>query len=270
MTFLWCNEYHAHPVDFPNFVRSVLIPAQALNPRLHIINDPATILWNCDKHYLLELADAEFPVSRSKFVDARALNRASLISLVQDFSMGKSVVLKPAVSGSAHGTHLVKNPQGLSSEDMAFVERVVERGVNGDLILQEYEDAIEKGEYSLIFISGEHTHTILKTPRTGEYRCQGEYGGLTEEIAQSAIPPEAKEVATRIWRFMEEKFAGGNGRGGLVYARIDGIMKEKKFVLMEVEAIEPHLWLEADSGKGALEKLCEVLFGGTESRCILT
>ena len=268
VTFLWCNNYHAYPVDFPNFVRSVLIPAQALNPRQHIINDPGTVLWNCDKHYLLELADAGFPVSRSKFVDAKGLNHASLISLVQVFSeVGRAVVLKPAVSGSAHGTHLITNPQDLSSEDMAFVERVVERGVNGDLILQEYERAIEKGEYSLIFVNGEHTHTILKTPRAGEYRCQGEYGGSTEEIAEIDVPPEAKEAAMRIWRFMEKKFAGGDRRCGLVYARIDGIMKDNKvFVLMEVEAVEPHLWLEADSGKGALEKLCKVLLRGAESR----
>lgn len=266
VTFLWCNNYHAYPVEFPNFVRSVLIPAQALNPRQHIINDPTTVLWNCDKHYLLELADAGFLVSRSKFVDAKGLTRASLISLVQAFSVGRAVVLKPAVSGSAHETHLITNPQDMSFEDIAFVEEVVESGVNGDLILQAYEHAIENGEYSLIFVNGEHTHIILKTPRAGEYRCQGEYGGSTEEIAESDVPLEAKEAAIRIWRFMDEKFAEADRRGGLVYARIDGITKDRMFVLMEVEAVEPHLWLEAASGKGALEKLCKVLSRGTESR----
>ena len=260
VTFLWCNNYHAYPVDFPNFVRSVLIPAQALNPRQRIINDPNTVLWNCDKHYLLELADAGFSVPRSKFVDTKALTRASLISLIQVFSeVGSAVVLKPAVSGSARGAHLITNPKDLKSEDIAFVERVVEKGVNGDLILQEYEPAIEKGEYSLIFVNGQHTHTILKTPRAGEYRCQGEYGGSVDEIAKSDVPLEAKDAAMRIWKFMEEKFAGPDRRGGLLYARIDGIMKNKRFVLMEVEAVEPHLWLEADSGKEALEQLCKIL-----------
>lgn len=28
VTFLWCNEYHQHPKEFPEVVRNVLVPAQ--------------------------------------------------------------------------------------------------------------------------------------------------------------------------------------------------------------------------------------------------
>ena len=264
VTLLWCNNYHAHPIEFPDFVRRVLIPAQEQNLRLNIFNDPATVLWNCDKHYLLELAAAGFLISRSKFVDSSTLTCASLSSTIRDFSETTAVILKPAVSGSAHGTHLIRDPQDLSTEDEVFIDSVVTHGVHGDLILQEFEESISAGEYSLIFINGRHTHTILKIPH-GDYRCQGEYGGSAEEIPVSDVPQNARDVAQKIIRYIGTKVVRSDQycdveRSPLVYARVDGIMREDNFVLMEVEAVEPHLWLEAKSGSLALDDLCHVFF----------
>ena len=44
----------------------------------------------------------------------------------------------------------------------------------------------------------------------------------------------------------------------LVYVRIDGIMKGDVFIPMEIEAIELHLWLEADSCSTGMVELCRV------------
>ncbi len=264
VTFLWCNDYHQHPKDFPDFVRNVLVPAQQLNPSVHIFNDPTVVLWNTDKHYLLELADAGYRVPRSKFVDMGQQTQATLVSIIEEFSESGPLVLKPAVSGSARNTHLIKDPGALTSDDIAFLDRNLTEGTNGDLILQQYEEGISSGEYSLIFVNGKHTHTILKRPQAGEYRCQGEYGGSTEEIAAPDVPRCAGDAAKRIWEFLESKVKKTDNETktrsgeGLVYARIDGIIKEDAFILMEIEAIEPHLWLEAKSGGGALEQLCRV------------
>ncbi|CAF9902789.1 MAG: hypothetical protein HETSPECPRED_000007 [Heterodermia speciosa] len=266
VTFLWCNNYHAHPIEFPDFVGRVLIPAQEQNPRLDIFNDPATILWNCDKHYLLQLAAAGFVISKSKFIDSSALTYASLASAVQDFSDTTAVILKPAISGSARGQHLIRDPQDFSTEDEAFIDSVVTHGVNGDLILQEFEESISAGEYSLVFINGRHTHTILKVPH-GDYRCQSEYGGSAEEVSKSDVPQNARDVAQQIVRYIgaevskNDQYYDDEG-SPLVYARVDGIMRGDQFVLMEVEAVEPHLWLEAKSGSLALDELCNVFFRG--------
>ena len=264
ITFLWCNDYHQHPKEFPAFVRTVLVPAQQMNPSLHIFNDPTIILWNCDKHYLLELAEAGYRVPRSKFVDISEHTHGSLTSIIEKFSKSKALVLKPAISGSARNTHLIKDPQILTSEDKAFLDHILTEGTNGDLILQQYEEGISAGEYSLIFVNGRHTHTILKKPRTGDFRCQGEYQGTTEEIAAADVPCCASDAAQQIWNFLESKVkqprneTGVQTGRGLVYARIDGIIKDDAFILMEIEAIEPHLWLEAKSGNEALEQLCKV------------
>lgn len=264
ITFLWCNNYHQHPKEFPEFVRNILIPAQRLNPSLHIFNDPAIVLWNTDKHYLLELAESGCRVPRSKFVSVAQHTRASLISIIEEFSESKPLVLKPAMTGSARNTHLVKTPRALQADDIAFLDHVLTEGTNSDLILQQYEEGISSGEYPLIFVNSKHTHTILKTPQVGEYRCQGEYGGSTEEIAATDVPQSARDAAQKIWEYLEHKVKKAESERevctgkGLVYARIDGIMKGDAFVLMEIEAIEPHLWLEAKTGVEALKQLCQV------------
>ena len=134
-------------------------------------------------------------------------------------------------------------------------------GTSGDLIIQEHAENISQCEYSLIFINGNHSHTILKTPQTGEFRCQAEFGGSTQELNRNEVPQGALETTQQLVRYMEEQFEAGSeeGRGkGLVCARIDGIMRGEDFVLMEIEAIEPHLWSEANNGEKWMEELCKV------------
>ncbi|KAK4695063.1 hypothetical protein P7C71_g2614, partial [Lecanoromycetidae sp. Uapishka_2] len=264
VNFLWCNNYHQYPKEFSEFVRNVLVPAQRLNPSLHIFNDPSIVLWNTDKHYLLELAQEGFRVPTSKFVDVGQHTHASLKSIIEEFANLGPLVLKPAISGSARNTHLIEDPRTLKPDDIAFLDRVLTGVTDSDLILQQYQEGISSGEYSLIFVNGKHTHTILKIPQTGEYRCQGEYGGSTQEIAAVDVPQSARDAGQKIWDYLDNKVTKpenetdvSTGRG-LVYMRVDGIMQDEAFILMEIEAIEPHLWLEAETGKEALEQLCEV------------
>ena len=113
-------------------------------------------------------------------------------------------------------------------------------------------------------MNGTHPHTILKNPQAGKYRCQGEFGRSTEEIAMVDVPRCAVDAAQQIWRLLESKVkepnieTGIQTARGLVYARTDDIVKDAAFILMENKAIEPHLWLEAITGGGALEQICKV------------
>jgi hypothetical protein len=50
-------------------------------------------------------------------------------------------------------THCVKEPKSLSSDDEAFLEDILtEKSYIGSIMIQEYEEAISKGEYPLAFI----------------------------------------------------------------------------------------------------------------------
>ena len=40
----------------------------------------------------------------------------------------------------------------------------------------------EEGEHSLIFMGGALSHTILKTPKSGDFRVQEEHGGVIRAV----------------------------------------------------------------------------------------
>lgn len=78
------------------------------------------------------------------------------------------------------------------------------------------------------------------------------------------VPRCASDAAQQIFRLLESKVkkpnieTGIQTARGLVYACTDDIVKDAAFILMEIEAIEPHLWLEVRTGGGALEQICKV------------
>jgi len=260
ITFLWCNNYHLHPVEFPEFIKSKLLPAQQLYPAMRVVNDSSIILWNIDKAlYLGELQEAGFLVPRTELV--KELDSFSAVEILAEHVSvlarrvtSGPVVLKPSISGSSKQTHLIKDPSSPNAADMNFLAGVMASGIDGRLIVQEYEPAISNGEYSLVFTAGKHTHTMIKTPAESEFRCQAEFGGGIDELGMDKVPKQAKETAKDIMKFLASK------GGALTYCRIDGVIRDSgEFVLMEVEAIEPHLWLETSNDPGIRDALYTAL-----------
>ena len=178
-------------------------------------------------------------------------------------------------------THFLSSTTSFSEHDVEFLRQALEEGVHGDLMLQAYQAGIVQGEHSLVFVGGAYSHTVLKTPREGDFRCQGKFGGERVEVRREDVPVVAMEAAGAVVRFLGGRFGakGGDGDGdgdgdgegnegeregewrrdGVVYVRVDGIVQEGRFVVMEVELIEPELWLGTDAGEAGLERLCEAM-----------
>jgi len=204
ITFLWCYGYDRYPVEFPEFIKRKLIPAQNLQPALKVLNHPSVILWNTDKaQYLKDLQDAGFLVPKfdsmsncSTFSSAKKL--AQHISILAGRITNGPVVLKPSISASSKQTHLIKDPSQMTASDFKFLDEVLLDGVDGSLIIQAFEPAIANGEYSLVFIAGRHTHTMVKVPANGDFRSQEEFGGQLEEFTMDRVPEQAKETSEKI------------------------------------------------------------------------
>ncbi len=98
--------------------------------------------------------------------------------------------------------------------------------------MQPYCDEVERqGEWSLIFLGGEFSHAVRKRPQPGDFRVQTEYGG-SAEVADP--PPGSVQIGQRLLASFERP---------LLYARVDGFDCMGRFVLMELELIEPFLFL---------------------------
>jgi glutathione synthase/RimK-type ligase-like ATP-grasp enzyme len=97
-------------------------------------------------------------------------------------------------------------------------------------LIQPYACEVEQGEYSVIFCNGRFSHAILKKPRTGDFRTQPELGAVLSVVQPSdSLLADAAAVLQALPDVP-------------TYARIDGIIQNGRFVLMEAELIEPELF----------------------------
>lgn len=214
-------DYYERAADFRAWLDRMDAAAAPL------LNPIATLRWNLDKAYLRELAAAGAPLPRTHWLaDPDPTAIADLLAAEQ----WDAAVVKPRISAAAHGTLRVSPTQ---LPDLPALEVAREAGA----MVQEYlPDVTGAGEISLLFFDGTYSHAVRKAPRTGDYRVQPEHGGsVTPYEADAALRATADAVLAAC-------------PGAPVYARVDLIPTQAGPRLMEVELIEPDLFLDHDAG----------------------
>src|SRR4030095_590498 len=92
-------------------------------------------------------------------------------------------------------------------------------------------EILSGGELSLLFFDGVFSHAVCKRPKEGDYRVQFQYGG-TNSNRQVSAPLTAQARACI-----------GAAPSLPVYARVDGVVQDGRFLLMELEVFEPLMFL---------------------------
>ncbi|HEX8125080.1 MAG TPA: hypothetical protein VF548_05805 [Allosphingosinicella sp.] len=190
------------------------------------LRNPASVLrWNADKIYLERLAALGAPVVPTRH--CTQLDEARLEEAARAFGTDR-LVAKPRISSSAWQTIRWSPGAPLAG------------GPEGAAMIQPYLPEIERsGEVSLIFFGGDFSHAISKRPQPGDFRVQPEFDGI---IAPHRPDPDEHEAASRILAAVEEP---------LLYARVDLVRGlDLKPQLIELELIEPDLYLGYDNGAG--------------------
>ncbi|MGH7495010.1 MAG: ATP-grasp domain-containing protein [bacterium] len=216
-----CWNYHHKPKVF----RRWLDLQAAAGVRLW---NPAKIVrWNMDKIYLRDLAARGVTIPKTFWIEAgRRIELASVLS----HNAFDSTVIKPAISATAHMTFRTSPAQ--AEEDQTKLEAILQ---NSGALVQEFMPEIStRGEWSLLFFEGKYSHAVLKLPRAGDFRVQNDFGGSY----QAARPPAAFITQAEAILGMVDL--------PLLYARVDGMERDGRFVLIELELIEPSLFLGAD------------------------
>ena len=215
-----CWDYHRQPDRF----RTWLAEIQAAG--VLVVNPPDLVRWNMHKSYLLDLERAGVRIPPTRLV-ARGDGRA-LREHVQSAGWASAVV-KPAISASGYRTRKLVEGIVTAEDEQAFsIMRA-----DGDVILQAFVPEVpDCGEWSLMFCGGRYTHAVVKVAAHGEFRVQKEWGGhVVAREPSSALAEHARRVL--------ERFAPS-----ATYARVDGVETADGFVLMELELIEPELFLD--------------------------
>ncbi len=189
-----------------------------------VFNPLPLVRWNLDKRYLRQLAERGVAVVPTHWVEAP--DDDALLAWVGSCGATR-VVVKPAVGANASGAGL------FASHDVLGVRRAV-LGLlgHGAVMVQPFVDAvITHGEWGLVFVDGVFSHAVNKRPATGDYRVQESHGG-TSTVA--VPPPAVRHVASHVLAQLEEV---------PLYARVDVVLLDGAPALMELELVEPSLFL---------------------------
>lgn len=195
-----------------------------------VVNPPAIVRWNLDKHYLTARADEGVPITPTVFVEPGS---------AAEFPDGEYVV-KPAVGAGSRGA--ASYGPGQNAVATEHVERLHAAGTSV-LVQPLLASVAAEGEWPLMFFDGVYSHAASKRvalPRAGLVEglfAEERTATHTADDAQLAVAGAAiAAVTARI--------------GAPTYARVDLVRDDdNQYCVLEVELIEPSLFLpEADPG----------------------
>ncbi len=205
-------DYTTRLPEFLEFLAGLPMP---------VVNPVEVARWNCHKGYLTELAAAGAPVVPTVLV------RSWDAPTVPAFGSA-DIIVKPASSAGARGVGRFPSGSAAAAEHLEMLLGA------GDALVQPFQPDVLAGERSLIFLDGRFSHAVRKTPAAGDFRVQEQYGGVIVSHVPSAAELAAAGAALE---------AVPGGASGLLYARVDLVGTAGSPLIMELELIEPELFL---------------------------
>ncbi len=218
-----CWDYHLRAEEFLVWVNRL----EGASVRLW--NSPRVIRWNVEKGYLLALEQSGIPVVPTRWVGPGSA--PPLPALLGETGWDR-VVIKPSISASAHNTWRSSHREAVA-DDTRFQEMVRRQRTMVQPYIQEVES---RGEWSLFYFGGNYSHAVVKRPKPGDFRVQHELGGVYERREPDALLIDQGRRALQA------------APDQCLYGRVDGFEIEDRFVLLELELLEPSMALAYDPG----------------------
>ena len=211
-----CWDYHLRLSEFLTwltYLEELKVP---------VWNAPALLRWNADKIYLRDLEAKGIRVIPTIWPE-----QGACLDEILRVARWDQAVVKPRVSATAYRTCLT------SAWDTASAQVMLDELMSGPgaLVQKFMPEIATTGEWSLMFFMGQYSHAVVKTPKNGDFRVQHDFGG---EIRPAQPPSFVLADAQQILASL-----------GIppVYARVDGVESDGRLCLMELELIEPALFL---------------------------
>lgn len=214
--------------DYWSDMEGFLNTLETINQQTRLANPLSLVKWNLAKTYMKALEDQGIGIVPTLWPQRFEPERFEAWA---DHLEAHRLVIKPVVG--ANGDDAFRVVSDTSTEE---VRHMAERFRGRDFMVQRFMPAIlEEGEFSTFFFGGKYSHAILKTPTGSEFRCQEERGGEIRAVqAEPLLIRRAQQVVDTL-------------QPGPLYARVDFVRETGgDFVVMEVELIEPSMYLRTD------------------------
>jgi glutathione synthase/RimK-type ligase-like ATP-grasp enzyme len=209
-----CWDYHLRLPDFLEWIASLVAAG------VKVLNAPPIVRWNAPKTYLRAMAAHGIMMPETCWLAAGQSIDVGHLCRERGWSCA---VVKPIVSATAYRT-----------------ERRRDGRATGPAMVQAYQAVIEReGEWSVVYLGGVHSHDVRKRARADDFRVQSAFGGTVEVAAAPAAVVSFADAALSCVP------------GAVSLARVDVLHDGTQSWLMEVEAIEPELFLDLVPGAAA-------------------
>ncbi len=233
--------------DYVDRIEEFLAWSERCAERTRLLNPPAIVRWNTDKHYLAHLAAAGVPVVPTRFVEpGMAADREFerfLAAGPDACSVGgapgfEEFVVKPAVGAGSRDAARYGRLE--SARALAHLRRLLDAGRSA--LLQPYLDRVDQqGETAVLYFGGEFSHAARKGPllRRGADLVEGLFA---QEDMQPRVADDA-ERAVAAAAYAAIPFDAP------AYARVDLIRDPAGApVVLELELTEPSLFFAQAPG----------------------
>ena len=205
-------DYSSRRDDFLAWARTI---ARLENPL-------SVIEYSSDKIYLADVEARGLPVIPSHFAN---------VGEAPKFFVGDFVV-KPRVG--AGSIDAIRYSQGQEEVATRHVEALHTRG--RDVLIQPYIHSVDTlGERALIFINGRYSHAITKGAMLNVLPDERDFLYRREQIKSVTAEEDAVRAATNVLSTL--------GYDSLLYARVDLVASIRGWLVMELELVEPSLFL---------------------------
>lgn len=217
-----CWDYQQAPGQFLQVLHNIDKSSAFL------VNELNLVKWNINKKYLKDLKSQGIKIIPTLWPDEFSTD--AVASYFSHFNTDK-IILKPTVGAGADDTFCV------SKTDIdEYTSRLKNVFKEQAFLVQPFiENVLDEGEYSLFYFGDDYSHTILKTPKTGDFRVQEEHGGRLQTVKADV---RLRQNAQKVLRALP---------GDPLYARIDFLRNKEEVLLIEVELIEPSLYFNMDA-----------------------
>ena len=226
--------------DYAERVGEFLSWVQRVAAMTRLLNPAPVVRWNCDKHYLRDLAARGLPVVPTHFAEPGTRADATLKVFLTAHACAELVV-KPAVGAGSRDTR--RHARGARTEILAHMQGLLDTG--RAVMLQPYLESVDHdGETALVFIDGRFSHAIRKGPLLPQGAAATGALFAAEHITARVPTPAELEVGTRLIAALPYPT--------LLYARVDLIRdRQGAPCLLELELTEPSLFFAHAAGSAA-------------------
>lgn len=221
-------DYHKDPDAFLARLAEIDASPARLENALSIVK------WNIDKRYLRDLAARGVAILPTLWPDPLTSDALAGAFAALD---ADEIVVKPVIGAGAEKTYCL-TPAAAAAQADAMTAEYAAAGL-GAMIQPFAPEITAEGEYSLFHFGGVYSHAILKTPKSGDFRVQEEWGGLLQAVTPD---PAMRAAADSLGALCPEP---------PFVLRSDFVRWGEGWALMELEAIEPSLYFNLDEAAAA-------------------